>query len=94
MQTPSSSPGKRVLKFRSFENPAMFTRDRRLICPQCGESLARGDVEGFNSCPFCSFRFETTPELEDFILEPEVDSWMKLQPGFTFQFLNQLSNRD
>ena len=94
MQTDSSIPEKKALEFRSFENPSMFSRDRRLICPKCRETLGRADVEGFYSCPFCLFRFEHTAELEDFILEPEVDSWMKRQPGFTFQFLNQLSNRD
>ena len=86
--------GKTVLKFRSFENPDMFSRDRRLICPQCGELLVRGDVEGFFSCPFCLFRFEHSSELEDFILEPEVESWMKQQPGFTFQLIHQLPQEE
>jgi len=81
---------KPVLEFRSFENPNMFSRERRLVCPRCGELLLRGDVEGFSSCPFCLFRFENSPELEDFILEPEVDSWMKNQPGFTFRLIQQL----
>lgn len=85
----SSKAGKTVLEFRSFENPDMFGRDRRLICPKCGELLLRGDVEGFSSCPFCMFRFEQTPELEDYILEPEVDSWLKRQPGFTFRFIHE-----
>ncbi len=81
---------KPVLEFRSFESPEMFSRERRLVCPQCGELLFRGDVEGFYSCPFCLFRFEDSPELEDFILEPEVDSWMRHQPGFTFRLIQQL----
>ena len=85
----SSKAEKPVLEFRSFENPDMFGRDRRLICPKCGEQLLRGDVEGFSSCPFCMFRFESTPELEDYILEPEVDSWLKRQPGFTFRFIHE-----
>ena len=38
----SSKAGKTVLEFRSFENPDMFGRDRRLICPKCGELLLRG----------------------------------------------------
>ena len=94
MQTDANGTEKSALEFRSFENPAMFSRDRRLICPQCGELLGRTDVEGFYTCPFCLFRFEPTAELEDFILEPEVDSWMKLQPGFTFQMLNHLAHHD
>jgi len=84
--------GKVSLQFRVFENPAMFASDRKLICPKCGEALVRSDVEAFSACPFCSFRFERSDELEDFILEPEVDSWMRRQPGFTFQFLDRFSD--
>lgn len=89
-------PGKEkpVLEFRIFDNPEMYSRERQLICPQCGELLLRGDVEGFSTCPFCLFRFENSPELEDFILEPEVDSWMKHQPGFTFQLLHPLPQEE
>ena len=82
------------LHFRPCENPAMFANDRRLICPQCGESLVRADVEVFSACPYCSFQFEPSEELEDFILEPEVDSWVRRQPGFMFQFLHPAANRD
>ena len=84
----------RLLNFRRFENPAMFSRDRKLICPQCGEQLTRADVESFLICPFCSHRFAYSVEMEDFLLEPEADSWMKHQPGFTFQILNPLSRAD
>ena len=70
----------------------MFAADRKLICPQCGESLVRADVEAFSACPYCSCRFEPSAELEDFILEPEVDSWMRRQPGFTFQVLNSVTD--
>ena len=88
----SHPAGKVPLQFRVFENPAMFASDRKLICPKCGEALVRSDVEAFSSCPFCAFRFEHSPELEDFILEPEIDNWMRRQPGFTFQFLDQFSD--
>ena len=90
----ASRAKKPVLEFRSFESPEMLSRERRLVCPQCGELLLRGDVEGFSSCPFCLFRFEDSPELEDFILEPEVDSWMKRQPGFTFRLIQQLPQEE
>jgi len=85
----ASRAEKPELEFRIFDNPEMFSRERRLVCPQCGELLLRGDVEGFSTCPFCLFRFENSPELEDFILEPEVESWMKHQPGFTFRMIHQ-----
>ena len=90
----ASRPEKPILEFRIFDNPEMFSRVRQLICPQCGELLLRGDVEGFSTCPFCLFRFENSPELEDFILEPEVESWMKQQPGFTFQLIHQLPQEE
>ena len=91
-----TAPGAKrpVLEFRSFEGPEMLSRERPLVCPQCGELLLRGDVEGFSSCPFCLFRFEDSPELEDFILEPEVDSWMKRQPGFTFRLIQQMPQEE
>ena len=94
MQIGSHPQKGHSLHFHNFENPAMFFNDRKLICPQCGESLARDDVEVFSDCPYCSYRFERSTELEDFILEPEVDCWMKHQPGFTFQILNQMARRD
>ena len=91
MQKETSQQESPELRFRLFENPAMFSTDRKLVCPRCGESLTRADVEVFSDCPFCSHPFPQSPELEDFILEPEVDSWMRRQPGFTFRVLNQLS---
>ena len=68
----------------------MFSVDRKLVCPHCGELLSRVDVEAYSACPYCSHRFEPSVELEDFILEQEVDSWVKRQPGFAFHVLNQL----
>ena len=90
----ASGAKKPFLEFRILDCPEQLSRYRRLVCPQCGELLLRGDVEGFSSCPFCLFRFEDSPELEDFILEPEVDSWMKHQPGFTFQLIRQLPQEE
>ena len=90
----ASGAKKPFLEFRILDCPEQLSRYRRLVCPQCGELLLRGDVEGFSSCPFCLFRFKDSPELEDFILEPEVDSWVRRQPGFMFQFLHPAANRD
>ena len=90
----ASGAKKPFLEFRILDCPEQLSRYRRLVCPQCGELLLRGDVEGFSSCPFCLFRFKDSPELEDFILEPEVDSWMKRQPGFTFRLIHQLPQEE
>lgn len=90
----ASGAKKPFLEFRILDCPEQLSRYRRLVCPQCGELLLRGDVEGFSSCPFCLFRFKDSPELEDFILEPEVDSWMMRQPGFTFLQVQQLPQEE
>ena len=82
------------LRFRSSGNPALSANDHKLICPQCGELLTRADVEVFYSCPYCTYRFEPSAELEDFILEPEIDGWIRRQPGLTVQFLLPLENRN
>lgn len=75
--------------FRQLEHPRMIANDRVLMCPKCGEALQRPDIEGFSACPFCSYRFEPSSQLEDFIMEPVVDSWIQQQPGFTFRFMNE-----
>ena len=49
--------------------------DRTLICPKCGETLYRADIEHFTTCPYCSSPLDMTNELEDFLLEPIVDIW-------------------
>ncbi|MBO4632042.1 MAG: hypothetical protein J5858_08980 [Lentisphaeria bacterium] len=72
----------------------MLVNDHRLVCPQCGELLVRADVEVFSDCPYCSYRFEPCEELEDFILEPEIDAWIRRQPGYTFQIFHSMANRD
>ena len=94
MQADVCPPEKCTLHFRPVENPVMLGNDRKLICPQCGEALVRADVEFFSACPYCSYHFEPSVELEDFILEPEIDGWVRRQPGFTFQFLHAMESRE
>ncbi|MCI6288324.1 MAG: hypothetical protein MR727_06255 [Lentisphaeria bacterium] len=77
-------------RFLKVEHPHMVANDRVLECPRCRETLVRADIEGFSACPFCSYRFASTVELEDFIMEPAVDSWMREQPGFTFHILSNV----
>ena len=80
--------------FQKVEHPKMLANDRVLVCPVCREVLMRADIEGFSSCPFCSYKFENTYELEDFIMEPLVDNWVRHQPGFSFQILSPSSSKD
>ena len=79
---------KHKCRFLKIEHPEMLCNDRVLLCPQCREKLVRADLEGFFACPFCSYSFEQSVELEDFIIEPTVDSWVRQQPGFSFQIMN------
>lgn len=53
--------------------------DRRLLCPNCAETLSQADIETFSRCPYCDYKLEFSLELEDFILEPLVESWMRQQ---------------
>ncbi len=53
--------------------------DRLLVCPNCYETLAQADIENFSRCPFCDYKLEINLELEDFILQPLVDNWMRQQ---------------
>lgn len=53
-----------------------FTSDY-LVCPQCMELLTRDDVEGFGKCPYCDRRFEFENELEEFLLQPVVNHWIR-----------------
>lgn len=50
-----------------------------LICPGCGEHLRQMDIENFSCCPFCDQPLERNEQLEDFILEPVVDNWIRAQ---------------
>lgn len=49
-----------------------------LVCPQCYEMLVQHDIESFSHCPYCNFKFELSHELEDFLLAPIVDQWVKV----------------
>lgn len=70
---------KKRYDFRTFNNAARNRNERRLVCPRCKENLLQPDIEIFSRCPFCNYRFELNTELEDFILEPVVENWMRQQ---------------
>lgn len=52
-------------------------RTRLLICPDCREHLSQVDVESFWTCPYCGHPFERNLDLEDFLLEPLVENWIR-----------------
>ena len=54
---------------------------RVLVCPYCNEDLIYADIEIFRMCPFCDKQLQQTGELEDFILEPIVQSWIAKYTG-------------
>lgn len=83
------SAGKTVYKFKPLHTSSkLVSLDRHLICPECRQELERSDIEGYFSCPFCSHVFEQCEELEDYLLQPHVDEWMRQQPGFAFQVMD------
>ena len=57
------------------------TNTRILVCPNCNEYLMYADIEIFRACPFCNSKLQQTGELEDFILEPIVQSWVAKYTG-------------
>ena len=76
---------KSEYQFQNIDHPGMISPDRRLVCPKCREILCRADIESYPFCPFCNHGFGMNAALEDFILEPLVDDWMRRQPGFKAQ---------
>ncbi len=65
--------------FRVFNNVQRSRNERLLLCPRCREELQQPDIEVFSRCPFCNYRFVLNVELEDFILEPLVENWVRQQ---------------
>ena len=65
--------------FRTDRNAEAFFSERYLVCPKCGEQLRQMDIENFSRCPFCNHPFELNEELEDFLLEPTVEMWIRQQ---------------
>lgn len=48
-----------------------------LVCPACFELLTREDIEGFGHCPYCDHAFELNAALENFLLGPVVQQWLR-----------------
>ncbi len=69
----------KLYDFKTLNNAQQSKNERLLVCPRCKEQLLQPDVEVFSRCPFCNYRFELNIELEDFILEPIVENWMRQQ---------------
>ena len=51
----------------------------RLVCPNCLELLLRIDIEHFTTCPYCGTALAVDRALEDFLLQPAIDSWLAYQ---------------
>ena len=83
------NPPVKKLKFQ--------TKEGRLICPACGESLSRQDVESYVRCPYCDHQFALNDDMEDFLLQPVVDNWYQMNQSqqkaqFTQEQENSRSN--
>lgn len=55
---------------------AHYTPDY-IVCPKCVEMLTRDDVEGFSRCPYCNHLFESEQELEEFLMQPIIEQWLR-----------------
>jgi len=53
--------------------------ESRLVCPNCLELLLRIDIEHFTTCPYCGTALAVDRALEDFLLQPAIDSWLAYQ---------------
>lgn len=60
-------------EFKAISN----NNEKMLVCPQCFETLGQHDIESFNCCPYCDFKFEMNQQIEDYLLKPLVDSWVR-----------------
>lgn len=63
----------------NFKESAPSHNGRILLCPECGESLVQADIENFSACPYCDHHFEVDSELEDYLLEPVIKTWIHQQ---------------
>lgn len=50
---------------------------RMLCCPGCFENLSQQDIENYSRCPYCNYHFKLDKDLEDFILQPVIEHWMR-----------------
>ena len=78
MKMKLNSPEKPKYTFKRVDERRRMD-DRLLLCPNCMETLSQADIENFSRCPYCDFKLELNLELEDFILEPLVEHWMRQQ---------------
>ncbi len=63
-----------------FDKKLRYTPDF-IVCPQCVEMLTRDDVEAFARCPYCNHRFDPENGLEEFLLQPIVEHWLRQGHG-------------
>ena len=59
-----------------FLNPEQSSM-KFLICPDCREYISCIDIEAFSNCPFCNHQLPRDPELEDFVLQPVIERWVR-----------------
>lgn len=60
-----------------YADPAGKPESRCLICPKCGEMLIPVDIEEFSSCPYCNTHLTFSGDLENFILSPVINGWIR-----------------
>lgn len=63
--------GAKKYEFKSLD------KDKMLVCPSCLELLRQHDIESYSNCPYCDHKFELDQEIEDFLMQPIIDSWVR-----------------
>lgn len=66
-------PDHKKYEFMDTEYPS----GKLLVCPNCREYITYIDIENFSNCPFCDYHLARDPELEDFVLQPLVQRWVR-----------------
>jgi len=61
-----------------FKNFPQY-KQRVLLCPDCGENLSRYDINFFSSCPYCQFVLPINDDIEDYLLDPVIENWIRLE---------------
>lgn len=70
---------------KKYEFKAVYNQSEKLlVCPQCFEMLEQSDIEHYSCCPYCDHKFDMDAEIEDFLLQPLVESWVRRETQSPF----------
>ena len=68
-----------MITINKNNNRKEYIAIKLIICPNCFEQLTRLDIEHFARCSYCNYSIKINPEIENYILEPIINKWIKDQ---------------